>query len=344
MKFQNLKIAIFIGLSLLIVMMSVYLYQVFFNPNLLITRKEAVIYIPENATIQQVVDTLKTKRYLEDVVSFMFVSKLLDYHETIKPGRYVITKEMTNLEAIRHLRAGIQAPVRVTFNNVRLKEDLAEKLCKNITATEDEFNTLLNNPEYLTQFGFDTTTILTMFLPNTYEMYWTSSAEDLFERMKYEYDRFWNEQRKERADSLGLKPVEVSVLASIVQAETAKRDEKPIVAGLYINRLERGMLLESDPTVVFAVGNFTMKRVLNKHLKTDSPYNTYKYAGLPPGPINLPEPSSIDAVLRYEKHDYIYMCAKEDFSGYHRFASNYRQHINNANRYRRALNKRKVFK
>ena len=324
--------------------MSVYFYQVFFNPNLLITKEKAVLYIPENADINQVIDSLKKHQYLEDVLSFGFVSKVLGYQENIKPGRYILTKKMTNLQAIRHLRSGVQDPVRVTFNNIRLKDDLAEKICRNVIATEDQFMELLNNPEYVSKFGFDTTTIITMFIPNTYEMYWTSSAEDIFDRMKYEYDKFWNDERIAKANELGLTPIQVSILASIVQAETIKNDEKPVVAGLYINRLERDMLLESDPTVVFALRDFGMKRVLKRHLETNSPYNTYKNLGLPPGPINLPEPSTLEAVLNYEHHNYIYMCAKEDFSGYHRFATNYRQHINNARKYQQALNRRGVYK
>ncbi|UZR93491.1 endolytic transglycosylase MltG [Chondrinema litorale] len=344
MKFKNIKAALFIGFSLIIIMMSVYFYQVFFNPNLLITQEKAVLYIPENADINQVIDSLKKHKYLEDVVSFGFVSKVLDYQENIKPGRYILTKKMTNLQAIRHLRSGVQEPVRVTFNNIRLKEDLAKKICKNVIATEDQFMELLNNPEYVSKFGFDTTTIISMFIPNTYEMYWTSTAEDIFSRMKNEYDKFWDDERTAKASELGLTPLQVSILASIVQAETVKNDEKPVVAGLYLNRLERNMLLESDPTVVFALRDFGMKRVLKRHLETDSPYNTYKNLGLPPGPINLPEPSTLEAVLNYEHHNYIYMCAKEDFSGYHRFASNYRQHINNARKYQQALNRRGVYK
>lgn len=174
-------------------------------------------------------------------------------------------------------------------------------------------------------------------MPNTYEFYWTTDAEELVTRMKREYDRFWNDERKEKATALGLTPLQVSVLASIVQAETAKEDEKPRVAGLYLNRLKIGMILNSDPTVIFAHRDFTIKRVLNWHLKIDSPYNTYKYAGLPPGPINVPSAPSIDAVLNHEQHEYIYMCAREDFSGYHRFAISYQQHLQNAKMYQKAL-------
>ena len=176
-----------------------------------------------------------------------------------------------------------------------------------------------------------------MFIPNTYEMYFNTGADKVIERFYYEYEQFWNEERKEKAKQIGLTPLEVSILASIVQAETVKRDEAPIIAGLYINRLKQGIALQADPTLVFAVGDFTLKRVLNEHKEIDSPYNTYKYAGLPPGPINMPEISSIDAVLKYKPSDFIYMCAKEDFSGYHNFTNNYNEHLRNAQRYQKAL-------
>lgn len=341
---KNLKVALFIGLSLFIIMFTFYFYQVFYNPNLAIRQDKGIIYIPENASIVQVVDTLNRYSYLEDVVSFMLVSKLLGYHENVKPGRYELKKRMTNLEAIRLLRSGAQSPVRVTFNNVRLKEDLARKVTASITATPDEVLSLMNDSEFVSDFGFDTTTIVTMFLPNTYEMYWTTSARKLFDRMKREYEVFWGEKRRQRAEELGMTPVEVSVLASIVQAETRMGDEKQRVAGLYMNRLQKGMPLEADPTVVFAIGDFGKRRILKKDLQFDSPYNTYLNKGLPPGPINLPNPASINAVLNYEDHDYLFMCAKEDFSGYHRFASSYRQHINNARRYQQALNRSGIYR
>jgi UPF0755 protein len=176
-----------------------------------------------------------------------------------------------------------------------------------------------------------------MFIPNTYEVYYQTSASDLIERMHDEYELYWNSDRKAKAEKLGFTPIEVSILASITQAESIKKDEAPIIAGLYINRLKNGMPLQADPTLVFAVGDFTLKRVLNEHKEIDSPYNTYRNAGLPPGPINMPEIRSLDAVLNYTPSDYLYMCAKEDFSGSHNFTGDYRQHINNAKKYQRAL-------
>jgi UPF0755 protein len=187
------------------------------------------------------------------------------------------------------------------------------------------------------KFGFNKHNVLTMFIPNTYEVYYTVSADNLIERMYDEYERFWTEERKQKAAELGLKRTEVSILASIVQAESVKSEESPIIAGLYINRLKLGIPLQADPTLVFAVGDFSLKRVLDVHKQVDSPYNTYKYAGLPPGPVNMPEIASLDAVLDYHKSDYLYMCAKEDFSGYHNFSSDYNEHMRNAARYQNAL-------
>jgi UPF0755 protein len=185
--------------------------------------------------------------------------------------------------------------------------------------------------------GFNKENILTMFIPNTYEVYYQTSPADLIERMYEEYEKFWSSDRRSKAEKLGFTPIEVSILASITQAESVKKDEAPIIAGLYINRLKKGMPLQADPTLVFAVGDFTLKRVLNEHKEIDSPYNTYMYPGLPPGPVNMPEIRSLDAVLNYTPSDYLYMCAKEDFSGRHNFTGDYRQHTNNAIKYQRAL-------
>jgi UPF0755 protein len=261
----------------------------------------------------------------------------MDYDEQVKPGRYILTPNLTNLQAIRTLRAGHQEPVKVTFNNVRLIRDLAEKITRNINMTPEEFEAALirfamNNP-----YGFNKDNVLCMFIPNTYEVYYNASPDDLIKRMHSEFEKFWNEERRSKAEAIGLTPVEVSILASIVQAESVKHDEAPIIAGLYINRLKKDIPLQADPTLVYAVGDFTLKRVLNEHKEVDSPYNTYKYRGLPPGPVNMPEIFALDAVLNYTKSNYLYMCAKEDFSGRHNFTHSYQQHLNNAQRYQRAL-------
>ena len=249
---------------------------------------------------------------------------------------------MSNIQLVRLLRSGNQVPVKVTFNNVRTKEDLAEKITANLEVSKEQFLDLLQDSVYIRKFDFDEETIMSMFIPNTYELWWNTSAEGLFDRMYREYQSFWTEDRKQKAKSLGLSQKEVSTLASIVQAESQKADERPKIAGVYLNRMKIGMPLQADPTLVFATGDFTLKRILNVHKEIESPYNTYKYTGLPPGPINLPDINSLNAVLNAEQHKYMYFCAKEDFSGYHNFTTSYSEHLANAARYQAELNKRGI--
>ena len=227
---------------------------------------------------------------------------------------------------------------------MRFKEDLVEKITIDTGIDRTAFLNLLNDNEYLKTLGFNKETIMAMFIPNTYEVYWTITPEALFARMKKEFDNFWNSERKAKAEVLGMSPVEVSTLAAIVQDEMSIQTESPKIAGLYLNRIKKRMLLQADPTVKFALGDFSIQRVLTADTRIDSPYNTYKYRGLPPGPINLPTIASLDAVLNYEKHDYIYMCAKEDFSGYHRFAKTLSEHNRNARLFQKALNERKIYR
>ena len=203
---------------------------------------------------------------------------------------------------------------------------------------------LLTEKSILQEYNFTKQTLPALFIPNTYQVYWNISSKEFLNRMFKEYKRFWTEERQNKAKAIGLTPIEVSILASIVEEETNNKSEKPMVAGLYINRLKKGMPLQADPTVKFAWQDFTLRRITNKHLTIDSPYNTYKIIGLPPGPIRIPSPEGIDAVLNYSKHNYLYMCAKEDFSGTHNFASTLSEHNRNARKYWDALNKRKIYK
>lgn len=333
-----------ITFSVLLTSLSFYFYQAFFSPNALVDKEEGrMIQIPSNATFQMVVDTLYQNEVINDVITFSFVSKVMKYQEAVKPGLYNIPPKTNNLNLVRMLRSGNQTPVMVTFNNVRLKEDLAEKITRNLEISEQQFLDLLTDSVNIRKFGFEEETIMSMFIPNSYEVWWNTSAEKLFDRMFNEYNSFWTEERKNKASQLGLSPHEVSTLASIVQAETQKADERPKVAGVYLNRLKINMPLQADPTLVFAAGDFSIKRVLNVHKEIESPYNTYKYTGLPPGPINLPEISALEAVLNYEDHSYLYFCAKEDFSGYHAFATSLTEHLNNARRYQAALNRSKIY-
>jgi UPF0755 protein len=343
-KKTKIYLIVIITFSVLLTSLSFYFYQAFFSPNALVDKEEPyLLKIPSNATFQQVSDSLYSNEIINDLITFSFVAKVLKYQEAVKPGLYTIPVKTNNLNLVRLLRSGNQTPVKVTFNNVRTKEDLADKITKNLEINEDHFMLLVMDSVYIRKFGFEEETIMSMFIPNTYEFWWNTSAENLFDRMYREYENFWTETRKEKARSIGLDQKEVSTLASIVQAETQKADERAKVAGVYMNRLRINMPLQADPTLVFAVGDFGIKRVLNVHKEIESPYNTYKYTGLPPGPINLPEISALEAVLNYENHQYLYFCAKDDFSGYHAFATNLSDHLNNARRYQSALNKAKIY-
>ncbi|KXX71573.1 endolytic transglycosylase MltG [Flammeovirga sp. SJP92] len=348
---SNLRIFLFVGFSVFTISILVYIYQVFYTANIQVDKEPAVIRIPHGATIENVSDTLQKYDILSELVPFRFVSKALKYNENVKPGLYVLQPDMTNLEAVRYLRSGAQTPIKITFNNARTIEDVAERITPRLEMTADQFYDAATDPALLKELGLDSLTVKALFLPNTYEVYWTISPKQLMRRLKKEYDRFWNKDRKVKAEAIGLTPFQVSTLASIVESETIKPDEMPKVAGLYVNRLNRNWALQSDPTVVYAavqvgmVKEFTdVKRVLNKHLEVDSPYNTYKYSGLPPGPIRIPSTTAINAVLNAEKHKYMYMVADADFSGYHHFSKTLTEHNRYARIYQNALNKKRVYK
>ncbi|TXE12497.1 endolytic transglycosylase MltG [Algoriphagus aquimarinus] len=343
-KRKNIYLVLVIAFSVMAISLSFYFYQILFSPNALIdSNQNYMLKIGSNDTYKTVANRLYDDHVVNDLVSFSFLAKVLGYQDNVKPGLYTVAPKMTNLELIRVLRSGKQSPIRVTFNNVRTKEDLAEKITANMEISEEQFLHLIQDSVYIRKYNFNEETIMSMFVPNTYELWWNTSAEALFDRMYKEYESFWTDERKQKASTMGLNQTEVSTLASIVQAESQKSDERSRIAGVYLNRLKLGMPLQADPTLVFALGDFEIKRVLNVHKETDSPYNTYMYAGLPPGPINLPDINSLDAVLNAEDHSYLYFCAKEDFSGYHSFASTLAQHNANARRYQAALNAAKIY-
>jgi UPF0755 protein len=337
---RNRYATISVVISLTLVCFSYYFYQVFFTANIETKGKPAYVIIRRGEDWKAALKSIEASGTVIDRLSLHFVAKLMKYPGHVKPGRYELKEGYTNRQLINVLKAGIQSPLKLTFTNVRLRRELATKLSGQIDARPEQIDSLLSSPSYTRKLGFDTTTVMTMFIPNTYELYWNTSAENLMKRMKKEYEKFWTPARDEKREKLKLSRAEVSTLASIVEAEQQQHaDERPRIAGVYLNRLRRGMKLQADPTVVYANGDFSIKRVLNVHLTKDSPYNTYKYAGLPPGPINLPSISSIDAVLNPEQHSYLYFCAKEDFSGYHAFAVNEAGHLLNARRYQAALNR-----
>ena len=322
---------------------SVYTYQMLYSPNFLINAEEKFIIIEENTDFNELIKKLEDDTLINDILSFSFLSKLMEYQENIKIGAYKVKMNMSNYEMITMLRSGNQTPIKLTFTYARKIEDLAEKITTKLKMSKDDLLNYLN--ENINNYsGFKKTDIISIFLPDTYEVYWNISPEKLTNKMYSEYKKFWNEERLSKLDKINLNQKEAIVLASIVASESRMLDEADRIAGLYINRLNRNMRLQADPTLIFAANDFTIRRVLNKHKKIKSPYNTYIHRGLPPGPIRLASKKYIDAVLNYEKHNYIYMCAKEDFSGYHAFATNLSDHNRNAKKFQIALNRRKIYR
>ncbi len=319
-------------------------YKYLFSSNIIVSNTDdPYLYIPSKANFDDLLSILSLGNYLKDLESFTWVAEKKNYNK-VKGGRYLLKNGMSNSELINLLRSGRQTPLQLTFNNIRTKKQFAGYIGQKLEADSIELLNLLNDNDFLKSFNLNTETALTLFIPNTYELWWTTSAKDFISRMHKEHTRFWTSNRKSQAKAIKLSPTEVSVLASIVDEETIKKDEKPIVAGLYINRLNKGIRLQADPTIKYAINDFTVKRILNKDLEIDSPYNTYKYKGLPPGPIRIPSIAGIDAVLQHKKHKYLYMCAKEDFSGYHNFAKTLTEHNKNADRYRNALRENKIYR
>ncbi len=318
------------------------LYQKIFAPNDFNTKKDQIIYIPTGSTIDDVVLYLKEEGLVDDTEAFRWVAQKMNYSSNVKTGKYQLKNRMSNKEIVTLLRSGKQIPIRLTFSNLRTSYDLAGAVGGKIEADSASIAYLFKDEAYLKKYGLTEENSLCLMIPNTYEFKWNTSAEEFFERMSVEYKKFWTTQRKEKAKNIGLTQTQVCVLASIVDKETRKNDEKPLVAGVYMNRYLKGWKLEADPTLVYASGDFTIRRVLNEHKEIDSPYNTYLYTGLPPGPICMPAISSVDAVLNYTKHDFMFFCAREDFSGYHSFAKNYTQHLFNARRFQRELDRRNI--
>jgi UPF0755 protein len=318
-------------------------YKKVYSPNISSWENgEKFIYIPTGSDFNDLMKILVDEGVLQNQASFEWVSERMNYKSKVRPGKYRVTKGMSNKELVSLLRSGKQVPVKLTFENVRTTAQLAGLASRQIEADSAELAALMKDEIYLKELGFTPETAAALFIPNTYEFYWNTSAKGFFERMAREYKAFWTQSRKEKAKNTGLSQTEVSIIASIVEQETRMNDEKPVIAGVYLNRYRKGWKLEADPTLVFAAGDFTIQRVLNVHKEIDSPYNTYMYTGLPPGPICLPSISSINAVLNYRKHNFMFFCAREDFSGYHSFAESYSEHLANARRFQRELDRRNI--
>ncbi len=316
--------------------------SILFVPNIFIeNEEEGFLYIRDNSTIEDVIVNLKSSANVFSVFAFKQTSTILGY-KNVRSGRYELTNGMNNFKLVRLLKNGRQKPLKLTFNNIRTKEQLAARLSKVIMADSISIIKIMADSVFLSANNFNSNTSIAVFIPNTYEVFWDLDARELFDRMKREYDIFWTDERKAKAAAIPLSPVEVATLASIVEEETNNKAERPMVAGLYINRLKTDMPLQADPTLKFAAGDFSIRRLKMEHILKISPYNTYRNKGLPPGPIRVASQNGIDAVLNYVKHDYIFMCAKETLNGQHNFAVTYTEHQANARRYQKALDALKI--
>lgn len=310
------------------------------------SKEETIIYIQKGENPDSVRAHLEASTQGAKLMAFQWFTAHASYYDHIRPGRYDLGSGQSTLDVFRNLRSGNELPVRVNIKKRRLPGDIARDLGKVLMADSAEFAAALTDSVLLAKHGLTKQTAMCLFLQDTYEIYWTTTGEKLVERMAKVYNGFWTKDRMAKLELIdkGFTREQAVTLASIVEGETANAGEKTTVAGLYINRLHKGIKLQADPTVIFATGDFTIRRVLKRHLETDSPYNTYRNEGLPPGPICNPSKESVEAVLNFEKHDYIYMCAKEDFSGIHNFARTDKEHAANAAKYQKALDERGVKK
>jgi UPF0755 protein len=332
------------GISVIFILLLLLFYQIVFNASVSPIGNRAVIFIPTGSVYSQVRDSLKAHLIVKNWMVFDRIAIIKKYPGLIKPGKYVIEKQITCQELISLLRAGKQVPVKVTFSNINTIAEIAGKIGCHIEADSLRIMEFLNNADNFRNDGFRKETIISVFIPNTYELNWNTSPTALYNRMLKEYQKFWNNERSAKAKEKKLTQTEVATLASIIDDEASKPDEKPRIAGVYLNRLRKGIPLQADPTIKFALNDFSITRILFKHLEVDSPYNTYKHAGLPPGPIGCPTIEGIDAVLNAEKSDYLFFVAKADFSGYHNFSKTLAEHNRYASLYQRELTKRKIFK
>ena len=340
----------FILLSFLIscfagILLCIQLYKNVFNTNIVFSGdKEKLLFINSDDDFNNVLNKLSDINLL-NVNTFKWVANKKKYIQNIKPGRYLINNEMSINDLINLLKSGNQTPVKITFNNTRTINDFVSNISSSLEIDSVSLLNAIYDKNFLLNNKLTNENVGCIFIPNTYEFYWNVSSEGFLNRMLLEYDKFWNNDRIKKSKLIPLNLNEISILASIVQMEqNIKYDERPIIAGLYLNRINQNMKLESDPTLIFALKDFSLKRVLNKDKKVLSPYNTYKNKGLPPGPICMPSINAIDAVLNFNKHNYIFMCAKEDFTGNHNFARTYAKHLIYARRYQKALNKRKIMR
>lgn len=344
-RLGKLVLLFFIIVIIIAAGVGYYIYGVIYNPNVWTAQsKPLMIKVPTSTNY----DGLKKILYENGLVihrkNFEWVASYKGLEKSVKPGNYEIHNGLSNNALINLLRSGNQKPVKVVFNNIKNIYQLAMRVSSQIEADSSDIAEYFYSKGFLKKIAFDSADVSLLIIPNTYEFYWNTSAGEFSMRMHEEYEKFWNGQRTNLAKGMGMSIKEVVVLASLVEKETQKNSEKATIAGVYVNRLNRKWLLQADPTLLYILDDPSIRRVLNIYKKIDSPYNTYKYLGLPPGPICIPSIASIDAALNYTKTDYLYFCAKDDLSGSHAFAKTLKQHNRNAKKYQKALNERKIYK
>jgi UPF0755 protein len=335
---------IFAGLAIAVILFSILVSRLLFKESVFPKDDSIVLVIPTGSSYSDVLDTLNTHLIIKNERAFNWLVKYKKYPDLIKSGRYLVDIPLSINTLINILRSGNQTSVRVTFNNIRTMEQLAGRFEKQLEIDSVDFMMFFSDASNYAKDGFTKENIISIFIPNTYDFFWNTDAKGVYTRMLREYNRFWNSDRMAKAEKLGLSQNDVSILASIIDDEVNKKEEKPVIAGVYLNRLKIGMPLQACPTIKFALNDFTITRVLNSHLTVESPYNTYKYRGLPPGPVGCPSIEGIDATLNAENHDYLFFVAKADFSGYHNFSRTLAQHNRYAAEYQRELNRRRIFR
>jgi peptidoglycan lytic transglycosylase G len=329
-------------IAAIVLISGIYFLFRIFGPNTAPFRKEKYFYIPTGSTYSQVLQALQEQGIVHNIKSFGWVARKLDYEDHVHAGRYEIYSGMSNFTIVRLLRSGRQKPVKLVINKLRTKENFIRLVSNNLEADSVVLSSMLNDPVYLRQFGFDTDNVMCMIIPDTYDFYWNTPAGEVFKKLDEKYVSFWDSTRKAEAASLGLTPHQVTILASIVEEETNINSDKPLISSVYLNRLQKGMRLSADPTIRFAMNDFTMRRVYRKYTQVNSPYNTYLHKGLPPGPICTPSIQTIDDVLHTPSTQFLYFCARADFSGYQVFSKTFKQHMLNAKAYQEALDKMNI--
>lgn len=338
--FRLRKVFLIIGLTGLAI--AAFFYWVLFSSNTGDFHEKAFLYIPTGATYARVLDSLQQNHILRDIKSFDRLARRLNYPDRVKPGKYQVKEGMGNFTIIQLLKGGKQVPVRLVLNKMRTPDEIIRKICSQLEADSNDMKQLFRDTAFLSQYHIDSNQVQVILLPDTYQFFWNTNARKAIEKIAKNHAKFWTAERRQKADQLGLSIPEVVTLASIIEEETNKEDDKPRIASTYLNRLKLHMPLQADPTLKYALRDFSLRRILQGHTQVNSPYNTYRNAGLPPGPICTPNLSTVDATLDAPATDYLYFCAREDFSGYSNFAATYAEHQVNARKYQDALNQRGI--